>query len=316
MKKMLIVFLIFTGMIPANAQNQNLELINGKDIRQPGKMNPSLAGVQEDVIRFLSDADVRNSYQLGIEGKLPFKLGNYMVGYERLYNDAVSNNAVNLTYGRTKKSNKNLQFRYGATVSLFQKNFLKADYDTLTDRYRFTDLNGEVQTVPNLNDVNTTIDYFDVKLGASINYRFLMAGVSVDNFMGQDVSLSKIDVRKVPFTTNVLVGGFFGLGEKLTIFPSVVAVLNAENIYAKASADLALEKWLFSASYLMQDEIINVSGTVGYRYKKSLIGLKYTQPLEGQVDALPGINLFLNGTVFKSRDMFKSDFAKKIKRFY
>jgi hypothetical protein len=314
MKKGVFVFMAMgiAGFISA----QNLELINGKDIRQPGKMNPSLAGVQEDVIRFLSDADIRNSYQLGVEGKLPFKLGNYMVGYERLYNDAVSNNSVNLTYGRTNKSSKNLQFRYGATVSLFQKNFLKADYDSATNRYRFTDLNGEVQTVPTLNDVNTTIDYFDVTLGASVNYRFLMAGVSVDNFMGQDVSLSKIDIRKVPFTTNIVVGGFFGIGEKLTVFPSVVAVLNADNVYTKASADVALEKWLFSASYLMQDDITNVSGTVGYRYKKTLIGLKYTQPLEGQLDALPGINLFLNGTVFKSRDLFKSDFAKKMKRFY
>lgn len=314
MKK--IIFTLCSVLFAAFGFSQNLELLNGKDIRQPGKVNPSLAGVQEDLIRVLSDANINNSYQIGAEGRLPFKLGNYMVGYERLFNDNVNNNIVNLTYARTNKQSKKLQFRYGATVNLHQKNFLKADYDTAANRYQFTDLNGEVQTVPTLQDVNTTIDYFDVSLGGSVSYRFLMAGVSIDNFVGQDVSLSKIDVRKVPFTANFIVGGFFGIGDKLTIFPSAVGVVNADNMYVKASADVALEKWLFSASYFLEDELTNASVTAGYRYKKTLIGLKYTQPIEGQLDALPGINLFINGTLFKSRDLFKSDFAKQMRRFY
>ncbi|MEY2924291.1 MAG: hypothetical protein RLZZ337_839 [Bacteroidota bacterium] len=311
-----IIFTCLSVCLFLVAQAQNLEFINGKDIRQPGKVNPSLAGVQEDLVRILTDANINNSYQIGAEGKLPFKLGNYMVGYERLFNDNVNNNIVNLTYARTNKKDKKLQYRYGATVNLFQKNFLKADYDTATNRYRFTDLNGEVQTVPTLQDVNTNVDYFDIKLGGSVTYRFLMAGVSVDNFIGQDVSLSKVDIRKVPFTTNFIIGGFFGIGDKLTVFPSVVAVLNSDNMYTKASADVATEKLLFSASYLLQDEITNLNATVGYKFKKTLVGIKYTQPLAGQADALPGINLFLNSTPFKSRDLFKSDFAKKIRRFY
>ena len=55
-----IVILGFT----MNGWAQNLELNSGKDIRQPGKINPALAGIQEDLIRILSDAEVGQSYQL------------------------------------------------------------------------------------------------------------------------------------------------------------------------------------------------------------------------------------------------------------
>src|SRR6056300_696173 len=91
-----IIFTCLSVCLFLVAQAQNLEFINGKDIRQPGKVNPSLAGVQEDLVRILTDANINNSYQIGAEGKLPFKLGNYMVGYERLFNDNVNNNIVNL----------------------------------------------------------------------------------------------------------------------------------------------------------------------------------------------------------------------------
>jgi len=34
------------------------------------------------------------------------------------------------------------------------------------------------------------------------------------------------------------------------------------------------------------------------------------------VGVLPRFGLFLNSTVFKSRDLFKSDYAKQMKKFY
>ena len=94
-----IVILGFT----MNGWAQNLELNSGKDIRQPGKINPALAGIQEDLIRILSDAEVGQSYQLMLEGHIPFNIGNFMIGAERTFTDDVSNDMFNFTYARRKK---------------------------------------------------------------------------------------------------------------------------------------------------------------------------------------------------------------------
>ncbi|MBT8326393.1 MAG: type IX secretion system membrane protein PorP/SprF, partial [Bacteroidia bacterium] len=242
--------IIVLSLIWMAGYSQNLELRSGKEIKQPGKVNPSLAGVQEDFLRLLTDAEVGKSYQFMVEGKLPLRLGNYMVGYERLFTDEVANNMINITYARTNKKDKLLarkkedkkkfEWRYGATIQIHQKSFLKAGaFDSSAGGFQFQDINGEIQTVPKLDDINTSLDYFNVVLGGSMKYNNLMVGLSVENLLQQDVSLSKLESRKIPFTGNFIVGGFLPLGEKATLFPSAVAVFSSDDIFAKASIDLS-----------------------------------------------------------------------------
>jgi hypothetical protein len=299
---------------------QNYELRSGKDIRQPGKLNPSLAGIQEDLIKVLTDADANSSFQLMLEGKMPFKLGNYMVGYERLTTGDVDNNMFNITYGRTskkdikKKETNQVNWRYGATIQIHQKSFLQAGYDSSAG-YQFIDLNGETKSVPRLEDISDNVDYFNFELGGSMTYKNLIVGLSVENLLKQNVSLVRGEARNLPFTGNLMVGGFLNLGENITLFPSALAVYTPDDFYTKASLDFNANKFNFAAAYTLENEVQDLSGSIGFRYKKMFMGVSYAHPLTDE-SQLPRFNLFFNSTLIKGMDMFRSDFAKQMKKFY
>ncbi len=317
------VFVLLVLLIWGVGSAQNLELRSGKDIKQPGKINPALAGVQGDLFKILSDAEVGKSYQLMLEGKIPLKLGNYMVGYERVFNENVANNMFNITYGRSNKKDKNrknLNWRYGATVQIHNKAFIAAGFDS-TAGYQFTDINGQVQSVPKLEDIETSLDYFNVELGGSLNYKNLIVGISIENMLQQNVSLAIGNERKIPFTSNLVIGGFVNISDNITLFPAAIAVLAGKDFYTKASIDLSSKKVNFTAAYTAENELQDISAAIGFRVKeKTLFGLRYAHPLSqggsGLVNIIPSFNIFLNSTVFKSTNLFKSDLAKQMKKFY
>ncbi|PCJ67737.1 MAG: hypothetical protein COA58_00965 [Bacteroidetes bacterium] len=295
---------------------QNLELTSGKDIKQPGKLNPALAGVQEDLIRVLTDAEIGASYQFMLEGRMPLNLGNYMVGVERTFTDNVANNMFNITYGRSAKGDKALQWRYGGSLQFNQKSILSPGFDS-TSGYTFTDLNGDTQSVRNLNDIKNELAYMDAEFGVTANFKNLIVGASVENILGQNVSLSKLSSRHIPFTANLMVGGFLNIGENVTIYPSAIAVFNKDDVYGKANFNVSTRRMNFNASYIQENEFQDISGSIAVRLNKIFAGIKYTHPItSASINAQPSFNLFFNSTIFKSRKFNKSDFALKMKKFY
>jgi len=313
MRKLALIVLV---SLFGNGFAQNLELTKGKDIKQPGKLNPSLTGIQEDLIRIISDAEVGESYQLMIEGKMPLKLGNYMVGMERVYTDNVANNMFNVTYARTSKDEKKVQWRYGGTLNFNQKSLLGYGYDS-TSGYNFKDLNGEVRKVANINDIKNNVDYFDVELGVSAVYRNLIVGAGVENIVGNNVSMSTLKSRTLPFTANLMIGGFVGLGDKVTLYPSAIVVGNEDEFYTKGNLDLSTTRFTFSTSYIQENEFQDLSAAIAVKFKKVFAGIKYSHPItSSRMDIIPSYNLFFNSSIFKSRDLFKSDFAKQMRKVY
>ena len=116
---------------------------------------------------------------------------------------------------------------------------------------------------------------------------------------------------------NFSLGGFLNLGTKLTIFPSVLMMVNTNQTFSKASLDFATTKFNISGSYFKTDYFEHISVAIGFKLKKVFTGFKYTHPVSNtSVGILPRFSLFLNSTVFKSRDLFKSDYAKQMKKFY
>jgi hypothetical protein len=319
-KAWIVAGIVMMGFV-ANAQN--LELRNGKDFKQPGKINPALAGVQGDFIRVLTDADIGNSFQIMLDGKIPFKLGNYMVGYERLSTDNVQDNMINITYGnktKNKDRKKDFQFRYGVTAQIHTKSLLEYGFDS-TSKYNFVDINGETKNVADVNDLKDAINYANIQVGGGINYKNLFATVGLDNIISPNVSLVENDSRKLPLSGNLVVGGFLNAGKNFTIFPSVLVDYSDQNSYGKASIGLASEKITFSASYIMENDIVSsqeFSGALAYRYKKNaLIGLQYTHPVSGgAINALPRYNIYLNASIFKGPKLFMSELSKQMQRFY
>ena len=306
-----IVLLSFSGML----FGQNLEFLNGKDFKQPGKLNPAYTGAQEDLIRIISDVDYGKSLQLMVEGRLPLKLGNYMVGIERTYTPDASNNMVNITYGRKYKgSNKNINWRYGGTLQLNQRSITIPGYDS---GYKFQDLNGQMGAANNVDDFRSSFDFMDLDLGVSVNSKNIFAGVALQHILGQNVSFVKSQSRSIPIAANFSLGGFLNLGSKLTVFPNVLMVVHQNESFRKASMDFATDKFNISGSYSKTNQAESINGSVGFKLKKVFTGLKYSHPLSDPTSAiLPRFSLFLNSTVFKSRDLFKSDFAKQMKKFY
>lgn len=316
MRKIGIILLVGIG---SSLFAQNLELSHAKDIRQPGKLNPALTGVQEDAFRFISDTELGQSYEVMVEGKLPFKLGNLMLGMERVYTDEVGNNMFNITYAKASKDKKKkFQFRYGGSLQFNQKSILTPGYDSASSRYQFKDLNGEVQEVKTLDEIRNGVDYMDAEFGVNMTYKNLLLGASIENFLGQDVSLSKLETRTKPFTANLMLGGFLSIGEKITLFPSVVAVSDGTDYYSKAGIDLSTEKLTLGASYILEQDIQDISASIAIKYKKIFAGVRYNHPLvsSNNINTLPSFNLFFNTGLFKSRDLFKSDFAKQMRKFY
>jgi len=301
---------------------QNLELTSGKDIKQPGKLNPALVGSGEQLIRVITDFKLGESAQFLVEGKLPLRLGNYMIGMERTFTEDVANNMFNVTYGRKSKGkDKKFQWRYGGSMQFNQKSISVPGYDSTASNYSYKDLDGEIRTLKTLDDMRSGIEYFDAQIGVNMSYKNLIMGVSVENFLGQDVSFNKLESRQLPVTANLLVGGFLGIGEKLVVFPSALLVTSEDDFYTKATLDLSFEKFNITTAYIQENDIQDLSAALGIRFKKTFAGVKYTHPLSGddtnriQTD-LPSFNLFLNSTLFKNRDLFKSDFAKRMRRFY
>ncbi|MBT6236675.1 MAG: type IX secretion system membrane protein PorP/SprF [Bacteroidetes bacterium] len=301
---------------------QNIELFNGKDIKQPGKLNPALVASGGDLIRVISDFQLNESAQFMLEGRIPLGLGNYMVGVERTFTDDVANNMFNITYGRKSKENdKKLQWRYGGSIQFNQKSISMPGYDSTSQRYTYRDLDGEVRYIKNRDEILSGVNYFDAQLGINLNYRNLLAGLSIEDFLGQNVSLNTLEQRQIPFTANVLIGGFFNIGEEFVVFPSALIVSNKDNFYTKASLDLSVKQFNFTTAYVLENDFQDLSAAVGYRFKKSFAGIKYNHPLSENAtptlsSELPSFNLFFNSTLFKSRDLFKGDFAKRMRRFY
>lgn len=302
---------------------QNLELTSGKDIKQPGKLNPALVGSGEDLIRVISDFQVGESAQFMLEGRIPFKLGNYMVGVERTFTDKVANTMFNVTYGRKSKGGKDkkFQWRYGGSLQFNQKSLSVGGYDSTAGGYTYKDINGDVRTLKTLDQIRSGVEYFDAQLGVNMSYKSLLLGASIENFLGQNVSLNTLETRNLAATVNVLFGGFLPVGEKLILFPSALVIANENDLYTKATLDLSFEKFNITTAFIQENDIQDLSAALGFRFKKTFAGVKYNHPLSGdntsriQTD-LPAFNLFLNSTLFKSRDLFKSDFAKRMKRFY
>ncbi|MFT4827105.1 MAG: hypothetical protein ACI96L_000389 [Paracoccaceae bacterium] len=310
------LFWIFWSVVISGSA-QNLEFLNDKDVRQPGKINPAFAGIQEDLIRIITDAKVGESYELMLEGKLPLRLGSYMVGVERLYNEDVLNNMFNVTYNRQRKSNKIFNWRYGGSLQFNQRSLTIPDFDSVSANYQFTDINGQINTVKNREDLLGAIESFDVEIGLSGNYKNLLFGISAKNIIGQNISFVNGEERRVPLTTNMIVGGFVNLGDKITFFPSALFSATQDDIYAKGSLDITTKRFNISSAYIRTDFIEQLNGTIGIKFKKTLVGLKYTHQITSAVtNEQPGFNLFLNTTMFKSRSLFKSDFAKQMKKLY
>ena len=294
-------------------QAQNIELRNGTDITQPGQINPALAGLQEDFFRLLTNADL-NNYTFMIEGKIPLKLGNYMLGVDRISNDYISNSMFNLTYGRTSKQDKKLSFRYGGSLQINTRKSLNTEGNDSTG-FSFIDLNGEKTEFSSLSDLTGELSYFNLDFGASMQYNDLLVSLSLDNILNPNVSLVEGQNRALPFSANVLVGGFLNIGKNYTFFPSAMAIVNQDGFFAKAGLDFNTPYFNISGAYIKDDIQTDIKGSLAMHYKKMYFGLVYSQPIEG-MNSKPTFRIFLNSSLFKDRKLFKSNFAKEVAKFY
>ncbi len=303
--------LLFISALAVGSMAQDLEIKSSSDWRQPGNVNPALAGLKEDVFRVLSNTDL-NNYTLMLEGRLPFKLGNYMMGVQRTSNDYVSDNMFNLTYGRTSKKNKNFHFRYGGSLEFHSRSSIKTDGDSVL--FAFTDLDGKRREFSSLSELTGELSYVNIDFGASINYNNLLMAVSLNNAFSPDVSLLQAEQRELPLQLNACIGGFIKLAENYTFFPSFIGVYQNNNFLAQAGVELYTKHINVAARYSLEELRDELTASIATHYKRTYVGLSYTQALSESGN--PEFKVFLNSSLFKSPKWLKSKFAKDISKFY
>ncbi|MFY0642923.1 MAG: type IX secretion system membrane protein PorP/SprF [Bacteroidia bacterium] len=304
------IFFIFIGSL-AFAQNQ--ELRYSTDLQQPGTVNPALAGLKEDVFRILTNTDL-NNYSLLVEGRLPLKLGNYMLGVQAETNDYIKDNMFNLTYGRTIKSDKAWTFRYGGSLQMRSRSNLKTDGDSVA--FSFVDLNGQLTEFQSLSQITGDLSYVNINFGASVNWKNLLVSAAINNAFSPDVSLLQGEERELPLQVNMTVGGFLNLGENTTLFPSYIGVYQKDDFLSRLSLNLHTKHFNVAGMYTADKTQSDLTASLAMHYKRSFFGLSYSQQLDGGVDNSPVFKVFINSSLFKSAKLFKSKFAKDIYEFY
>lgn len=297
---------------------QNKEISQAKDITQPGQINPALAGLQEDVFRLLTNTDL-NDFSLMFEGKIPFKLGNYMLGYERFANDDVSESTFNITYGRTSKKDKSKKwrFRYGGSLEFSSRTSLSTPDSNANGQFNIVDLDGREYSFQLPTDLNASINYVNLEFGGAVQYDNLLISASIDNLLNPNVSLIEGEKRRLALNTNVMIGGFMHPTKDLTIYPSLIAIYQANEEYLlKGGVDINYKYANVSAGYLNDGITDALTASIGFHYKKTFFGLQYDGGLNSTINAGPSLQVFINSGIFKDRKLFKSDFAKQIGLFY
>lgn len=291
---------------------QNLELWANKNMKQPAKVNPAMAGLQESFFRLLTETDL-NNYNLMLEGKLPMKLGNYMLGFERLANEYVGDNMFNITYAKSYKKNDDFLWRLGGSMEVHSRTLMSQD--TGKALYRYTDLNGNVTEWHSLDQMVGEINYFNLDIGASLTYKKLLASLSVNNALSPNVSLIEGTERRLPLTAQFLLGGFVGLGKKATLFPYAnVSIFNNE-YFTELNMVLKTQYINIGGSYINDSGEHGFSANLASRYKSSFFGINYTQSLS-ETNPVGEFRVFVNSSIFKNIGINKSSFAKEMSFFY
>ena len=304
----IVLLFLGTGLF---AQNQELRFTT--DLQQPGTVNPALAGLKEDIFRILSNTDL-NNYSLLVEGRLPLKLGNYMLGVQSQTNDYVKDNMFNLTYGRTIKSDKAWTFRYGGSLQMRTRSNLKTDGDSVA--FSFVDLNGQLTQFRSLNQLRGDLNYVNLNFGASVNWNKLVVSAAVNNAFSPDVSLLINDERELPLQGNITVGGFINLGKNMILFPSYIGVFQEDDFLSRLSINLHTKHFNVAGMYTADKVQSDVTASIATHYKRNFFGLSYSQQLTSGLDDSPVFQVFINSSLFKSAKLFKSKFAKDMYQFY
>ena len=308
-----LLLLCFSLSMSATVLAQDLEIRSTTDLRQPGLTNPALAGIREDMFRILSNTDL-NNFSFMVEGRIPFKLGNYLIGVQRTGNDEVTDNMFNLTYGRTEKKDNGLSFRYGGSLEIHSRSSLSYGDSAGTGLFAFTDLDGQRTEFQSIDQLTGEINYMNLDFGASINYDKLLVSFALNNALAPDVSLIKGEKRKLATQAHLTVGGFIPLSDNYIFYPSAMAIYTGDNYLARAGIEVHSKYVNLAARYTMDEEISDFTASIATSLKRTYVGLSYTQSFND--GGIPEFKVFLNSSIFKPKELFKSDFAKHMLNFY
>lgn len=315
--KKLFVSVCFISFYSGHLFAQNLEMISGKELQQPGKVNPAMVGFQEELFRILSKAEFGQSYQLMVEGRVPLTKGSYLLGLERINSNNVNNTVFNLAYSKKIKKKKDIQWRFGGNVKFNQKTLINTDFDSLSG-YSYRDLDGITYFLSDLKNGHIQRSFIDLELGVTLDYKSLFAGLSFENVTMSNVSHQQFVKRNLPFTGNLVVGGFLAKDKEWVVLPNIMMSFNQEALLVKSGVDISYKNLNFSGRYNFLNTTHFGETMVGMKSKKSVGGIRFSYQInELNVNQSPFVfDIFYNTSLFKKRDLFRSELAKRMRLFY
>jgi hypothetical protein len=252
-----------------------------------------------------------------VEGRVPLTKGSYLLGLERMNSNHVNNTVFNLAYSKKLKKNKDLQWRYGGNLKFNQKTLTNTDFDSIIG-HSYRDLDGITYFLSDLKNAHIQRSFIDLELGITLDYKSLFAGLSFENVTMSNVSHQQYVKRNLPFTGNLIVGGFLSKDKEWMILPNIILSFNQVAMLVKSGVDVSYKNLNFSARYNLLNNIHFGEAMMGLKGKKSLGGVRLSYQInEMNTNQSPIVfDIFYNTSIFKKRDLFRSELAKKMRLFY
>lgn len=323
MRKVLTTLCLTALVLSSIAQNTLLK--EGLDFRMPGKINPALAGLQGDLIKFVGNTDVEGITRGFLEGRIPFTKISYFAGVENFNNqtDFINQKTVNVNIARTNSYDNGLQLKYGLGVDFGSKSLnLPTFISPLTN---LEDLDGFDYFSDTLlqvsHDFADRISNATANFGMSVVFNKMLFSISADNIIPRDISLDRNQERIQPMYVNAVLGGFLPIGQKVLLFPKVMYSMGGDETFLRSGIDINASRFTLNTTYNIEEEITSLDLGLAVNYKMVFGGVRYSTELEntsttGGLNSEPTYTMFLNIALFKNKKETPSDFINMFKGIY
>ena len=297
MKKSIAFLFVLSSVV--TSFGQNLDLINDKEFPELNKLNPSLTGVLN---QFRGLANAASNTDLGLETRL-FKSVNYL-GFTATFDetDHLNRQVYTLGYARDITKNDHLKIKLGLNADYHIKVFHN-DNQLNTD-FTFADFNGfryDVDSL-NINDFSVESQVFDLDIGASVLFKNLLLGITVNHINRPDISVQKGVEQLMDLSYNAQLMGFVKLGELLTIIPTGVYARQQDDVFSSYGVSLNRNTWTFTGQYEALNDQIGYDFGLTKRFKKRyLLNISYRSNLATENTKDGYLSATVNATLFKPK---------------
>lgn len=324
--KFILPFIAFFILMSSgfDSKSQNLDLINGKEFDDMGKLNPAFTGILEE-LRLL--AGQNGNLRAGIESKV-FKSANY-IGFNFDFDeiDHLKRQSFQFNYAREKEIGEDFKIKFAATGDYEVRTFNRRVEDT---SFSFVDFNGNTwDYLQGQTDFKPTIEGINFGFGVGAIYKNLVFGLNANNINQMNINLLEGGGGiNLPIEINAQFGGFFNLPGEIKIFPNAIFSYlgnGADETMLALGLGATKGDWSLNGQYEMfeygdENPVTRLDIGVYGRIDRFLVGLSYLhwskEPSSSSELNGEDFRITLNTTIFKKKMKKATGIFSDLRKFY